>query len=62
MNAGCVGHPAVIAEIAMCRPGRQHRNISGNITVAHFHMFGRTIDAGDLAQQQACVGTGHPCR
>ena len=55
LQAGRISGPAIIAEIAMGRSGREHENVIGNVAVPHDDAFAHTIDAGDRAQQHACV-------
>ncbi len=55
LQAGRMGGPAVVAEVAMAGPGREHQNVIGNVSAVHDDVFALTINACDCAQQHACV-------
>ena len=50
-QAGRMGGPVVVAEIAMARPGREHQNVIGNVSAINDDVLSITIDACDCAQQ-----------
>jgi hypothetical protein len=56
LQVGRIRDPVAIAEIAILSPGREYRNVIGDIASAHEDVFARTIGAGDRAQQHVCVG------
>jgi hypothetical protein len=55
LQAGRMGGPAVMAEIAMGRPGREHQNVIGNVAVRHDYAFAHTVDTSHRAQQHAGI-------